>query len=135
MLGEPKTMQNNPSYKNVVEEVSNQLLDTAQQLVDAGHDSRTICLDPGIGFGKSLHHNLDLLKSWDMLRGEHDFSVLWGVSRKSMIGQITGHTSTDDRLFGTLGLAAYANMVGVDWLRVHDVQAHTDVLQVLRALD
>ena len=135
MLGEPKTMQNNPSYQNVVQEVSNQLLVTAQQLVDAGHDSRTICLDPGIGFGKSLHHNLDLLKSWDMLRGEHDFSVLWGVSRKSMIGQITGHTSTDDRLFGTLGLAAYANMVGVDWLRVHDVQAHTDVLQVLRALD
>ena len=135
MFGEPKSMQANPSYRDVVKEISSELLNTAQQLVDAGHEPSQICLDPGIGFGKTLQHNLDLLKGWESLRGEHDFSILWGVSRKSMIGQLTGHSASEDRLFGTLGVAAYAKDVGIDWLRVHDVQAHTDLLQVLHALD
>ena len=135
MLGEPKTMQTNPAYADVVAEISSELLNTAQQLVEAGHDSSLICLDPGIGFGKTLQHNIDLLKGWQALRGEHDFAILWGVSRKSMIGQITGHSTTEDRLYGTLGVAAYAKHVGIDWLRVHDVQAHTDLLHVLQALD
>ena len=135
MLGEPKSMQANPSYRDVVKEISSELLNTAQQLVDAGHEPSQICLDPGIGFGKTLQHNLDLLKGWESLRGEHDFSILWGVSRKSMIGQLTGHSASEDRLFGTLGVAAYARDVGIDWLRVHDVQAHTDLLKVLHALD
>ena len=89
MLGEPKTMQANPSYRDVVKEISSELLTTAQQLVDAGHEPSRICLDPGIGFGKTLEHNIDLLKGWESLRGEHDFPILWGVSRKSMIGQLT----------------------------------------------
>ena len=79
--------------------------------------------------------NIDLLKGRQAFRGEYDFPVLWGVSRKSMIGQITGHSTTEERLYGTLGVAAYANQVGIDWLRVHDVQAHTDVLNVLDVLD
>ena len=87
-----------------------------------------------IGFGKTLEHNIDLLNGWEIFRGEHDFSVLWGVSRKSMIGQLTGHSSTDDRLYGTLGVAAHAQQVGIDWLRVHDVQAHTDLLAVMQRL-
>ena len=135
MLGEPKTMQSNPSYQDVVNDVSSELLNTAQLLVDAGHDPQKICLDPGIGFGKTLDHNIDLLKSSQHFRGEYDFSILWGVSRKSMIGQLTGHSSTEDRLFGTLGVAAYAKQVGIDWLRVHDVQAHSDLLGVLQQLD
>ena len=135
MLGEPKTMQANPSYRDVVKEISSELLTTAQQLVDAGHEPSRICLDPGIGFGKTLEHNIDLLKGWNSLRGDHDFPILWGVSRKSMIGQLTGHCATEDRLFGTLGVAAYAHDVGIDWLRVHDVQAHSELLNVLRALD
>ena len=134
MLGEPKTMQANPSYRDVVNDVSTELLKTAQELVDAGHEPRRICLDPGIGFGKTLQHNLELLKGWESLRGEHDFPILWGVSRKSMIGQLTGHKASEDRLFGTLGVAAFAHNAGIDWLRVHDVQAHTDLLQVLHAL-
>ena len=134
MLGEPKTMQHNPSYGNVLLEVSHQLLTTAEYLVDAGLEPNKICLDPGIGFGKTLEHNIDLLKGWETFRGEHDFSVLWGVSRKSMIGQLTGHSSTDDRLYGTLGVAAHAQQVGIDWLRVHDVQAHTDLLGVMQRL-
>lgn len=135
MLGEPKTMQSNPTYRDVVGDVSSELLNTAQTLVDAGHDAQNVCLDPGIGFGKTLEHNIDLLKSWQQFRGEHDFSILWGVSRKSMIGQLTGHSSTEDRLFGTLGVAAYAQQAGIDWLRVHDVQAHSDLLRVLQQLD
>jgi dihydropteroate synthase len=135
MLGEPKTMQSNPTYRDVVGDVSTELLNTAQTLVDAGHDAQNVCLDPGIGFGKTLEHNIDLLKSWQQFRGEHDFSILWGVSRKSMIGQLTGHSSTEDRLFGTLGVAAYAQQAGIDWLRVHDVQAHSDLLGVLQQLD
>ena len=135
MLGEPKSMQSNPAYGDVVTEISSELLGTAQQLVDSGHEPNSICLDPGIGFGKTLEHNIDLLKGWQAFRGEYDFPILWGVSRKSMIGQITGHSTTEDRLYGTLGVAAYANKVGVDWLRVHDVQAHTDVLNVLDVLD
>ena len=134
MLGEPKTMQHNPSYGNALLEVSHQLLTTAEYLVDAGLEPNKICLDPGIGFGKTLEHNIDLLNGWETLRGEHDFSVLWGVSRKSMIGQLTGHSSTDDRLYGTLGVAAHAQQVGIDWLRVHDVQAHTDLLDVMQRL-
>ena len=134
MLGEPKTMQDNPSYGNVLLEVSHQLLTTAEYLVDAGLEPSKICLDPGIGFGKTLEHNIDLLNGWEMFRGEHDFSILWGVSRKSMIGQLTGHSSTDDRLYGTLGVAAHAQHVGIDWLRVHDVQAHTDLLEVMQKL-
>jgi dihydropteroate synthase len=135
MLGEPKTMQSNPTYRDVVGDVSTELLNTAQTLVDAGHDAQKVCLDPGIGFGKTLEHNIDLLKSWQQFRGEHDFSILWGVSRKSMIGQLTGQSSTEDRLFGTLGVAAYAQQAGIDWLRVHDVQAHSDLLRVLQQLD
>lgn len=135
MLGEPKTMQKNPSYDNVVQEVASELLSTAQELVDAGHDTKHICLDPGIGFGKILNHNIELLKGWSELRGQNDFSILWGVSRKSMIGQLTGHESTEDRLFGTLGVAAYAHQAGIDWLRVHDVQAHADLLRVMQHLD
>ena len=134
MLGEPKTMQHNPSYGNALLEVSHQLLTTAEYLVDAGLEPNKICLDPGIGFGKTLEHNIDLLNGWETFRGEHDFSVLWGVSRKSMIGQLTGHSSTDDRLYGTLGVAAHAQQVGIDWLRVHDVQAHTDLLGVMQRL-
>ena len=135
MLGEPKTMQSNPSYQDVVNDVSSELFNTAHLLVDAGHDPQNICLDPGIGFGKTLDHNIDLLRSSQHFRGEYDFSILWGVSRKSMIGQLTGHTSTEDRLFGTLGVAAYAQKVGIDWLRIHDVQAHSDLLRVLQQLD
>lgn len=135
MLGEPKTMQKNPSYSNVVQEVASELLSTAQVLVDAGHDAKHICLDPGIGFGKTLNHNLELLKGWNEFRSQHDYSILWGISRKSMIGQLTGHESTDDRLFGTLGVAAYAHQVGIDWLRVHDVQAHADLLGVMQHFD
>ena len=89
-----------------------------------------ICLDPGIGFGKNLTHNLELLHS----RSNSDYSILWGVSRKSMFKQLLGREQSEDRLAGTLGVAAHAMLEGVDILRVHDVEAHNDLLTTLATL-
>lgn len=134
MLGEPGNMQNEPDYADVVGEVSANLLAVADKLVAAGHPADLISLDPGIGFGKRLEHNLDLLRSDAGLRGDAEFSLLWGVSRKSMFKELLGRDSTDARLAGTLAVAAHAMAVGVDILRVHDVAEHHDLLSTLVAL-
>ena len=130
MQGEPGNMQQNPTYDDVVSEVHESLISTANTLVSKGHDSAMICLDPGIGFGKNLTHNLELLHS----RSDSDYSILWGVSRKSMFKQLLGREKTEDRLAGTLGVAAHAMLEGVDILRVHDVEAHNDLLTTLATL-
>ncbi len=134
MLGEHGNMQNEPDYADVVGEVSANLLAVAEKLVAAGHPADLISLDPGIGFGKRLEHNLDLLRSDANLRGDAEFSLLWGVSRKSMFKELLGRDSTDARLAGTLAVAAHAMAVGVDILRVHDVAEHHDLLSTLAVL-
>ena len=130
MQGEPGNMQQEPIYEDVVSEVYSYLTSTANQLVEKGHDPNLICLDPGIGFGKTLTHNLELLHS----RGGSKYSVLWGVSRKSMFAQLLDRKETEQRLPGTLGVAAHAMLEGVDMLRVHDVEAHSDLLTTLATL-
>ena len=130
MQGEPGNMQQNPVYDDVHKEVYDELNETAAALVEGGHEPGLICLDPGIGFGKSLTHNLELLHS----RSDSNYSILWGVSRKSMFDQLLGRTETADRLPGTLAVAAHAMLEGVDILRVHDVQAHADLLTTLATL-
>ena len=130
MQGEPGNMQSNPTYENVVADVYSNLISTADRLVEKGHDSGLICLDPGIGFGKTLTQNLELLHS----RSDSNYSILWGVSRKSMFAQLLGRMETDERLAGTLGVAAHAMIEGVDILRVHDVEAHADLLTTLATL-
>ena len=134
MQGTPTTMQKGPSYTKCAEEVSHQLLETARALKTAGHPIELIALDPGIGFGKNLDHNIELLQHPDLMRGIEGFAVLWGVSRKSMIGAITGKENPGDRLAGTLGVAAVAHYEGVDLLRVHDVTEHADLLKMLDVL-
>ena len=94
-----------------------------------------MCLDPGIGFGKEHHHNLALLNQGNGLTEGGRWAVLWGVSRKSVVGQLTGRSNPDDRLPGTLGLAALACLRGVGVLRVHDVEPHQDLLAALRPFD
>ncbi|HIF05080.1 MAG TPA: dihydropteroate synthase, partial [Candidatus Poseidoniales archaeon] len=89
-----------------------------------------ICLDPGIGFGKNLNQNLELLHQ----RGFSDYSVMWGVSRKSLFNELLNRPSTDGRLPGTLGVAAHAMLEGVDLLRVHDVAEHSDLLTTMATL-
>ncbi|MDP6899765.1 MAG: dihydropteroate synthase [Candidatus Thalassarchaeaceae archaeon] len=130
MQGEPGNMQSDPSYNHVVEEVYNSLHSIASTLVEKGHDPNLICLDPGIGFGKTLTHNLELLHS----RSDSEYSILWGVSRKSMFTHLLGREKSDQRLAGTLGVAAHAMLDGVDILRVHDVEEHSDLLTTLATL-
>ena len=135
MQGEPQSMQKKPSYDDCAREVSTQLLETARGLVAAGLPAELIVLDPGIGFGKLLEHNIDLLQRHELFRGIEGFSLLWGVSRKSMIGQLTGHEDPNQRLSGTLAVAAMAYYQGIDIVRVHDVQEHVDLFKVLNSID
>ena len=132
MLGEPGNMQDNPEYDDVNSEVNQYLISKARELVELEHPMDKIYLDPGIGFGKKLEHNIQLLKSCDSLR---PYSVLWGVSRKSMIGQICNQPDTENRLAGSLAVAAKGFYEGIDIIRVHDVREHVDLFSVLERLE
>lgn len=134
MQGEPEKMQENPEYNNCVEEVSSFLFDKAQELVESGHPKELIIIDPGIGFGKLLSHNIQIIKSIETLT-ESNFSTLLGVSRKSMIGQITGKQKTEDRLPGTLATSAFAFYNKIDIIRVHDIDENVDLMKVLNELN
>ena len=133
MLGEPGDMQNNPHYDDLVGEVSAFLLDRMQQCAAAGIASDRIVLDPGFGFAKTLQHNLSLFKHMDalLLLGR---PLLVGVSRKSMIGQALNR-SVDERLYGSLALAALAMNKGARILRVHDVAQTVDVVRMIAAVE
>ena len=135
MQGEPGTMQTNPTYGDCVAEVSHDLNATFRMLVERGHPPELIVLDPGIGFGKTQANNLALLGAGQTIAEPSTTPVLWGVSRKSIVGHITGHQDPDDRLAGTLGLAVVAQRKGIDLLRIHDVQAHVDLFAALNAVN
>jgi len=133
MLGEPKSMQQHPRYKDVVREVRDFLAERAQQAIRAGVEVENIILDPGIGFGKTLEHNLKLLKRLDSLV-ELGFPVLVGVSRKSFLGKITGSEDPKSRLFGTVAANVLAYERGASVFRVHDVRANKEALAVAAAI-
>ena len=135
MQGEPESMQDEPHYSETRTDVANELLHRAHNLIEAGHPPDRICLDPGIGFGKRLEDNLNLLSDADWIRGPHNLSVLRGVSRKSMIRDLLNRNETSERLAGTLGVAAHALKVGVDILRVHDVAEHGDLGRTISELE
>ncbi|MAR94736.1 MAG: dihydropteroate synthase [Euryarchaeota archaeon] len=134
MQGEPEKMQENPEYENCVDEVSSFLFSKVQQLLDSGHPKELIVIDPGIGFGKLLNHNIELMKNIHLLT-QSNFSTLLGVSRKSMIGQITGKQKTEDRLPGTLATSAFAFYNDIDIIRVHDIDENVDLMKVLSELN
>jgi dihydropteroate synthase len=131
MQGEPGTMQNEPDYEDCVSEVSTTLEGVRQRLMERGHPAELIVLDPGIGFGKTQAHNLELLNAGKTIASSGKTPVLWGVSRKSIVGHLTGRQRAEDRLSGTLALAAVAQRLGIDILRVHDVEAHIDLFNAL----
>ena len=133
MQGEPRTMQTNPQYGDVVSEVRDFLLDRASVCEKAGIASTRILLDPGFGFGKTLEHNLALLKNIGQLAGE-GYPLLVGISRKSMIGQLLGDAPVDRRLHGSVSAAVIAAMQGANILRVHDVRETVDALKIVEAL-
>jgi dihydropteroate synthase len=133
MQNDPATMQMHPSYANVFEEVRGFLSERADTLLEAGVAPNRLCIDPGIGFGKTPGHNISLLKNLGMLRQQLDIPLLIGVSRKSIIGAITGKP-VDQRLPGSLAAAVIAAQQGADIIRVHDVGATVDALKVWQAL-
>jgi len=132
MLGTPETMQQNPVYEDVVGEVREFLARRVDAAVEAGIRPGNIVIDPGFGFGKTIAHNLSLLKNLPVLR-ELGVPVLAGLSRKKMIGTILDRP-VDERLYGSLSVAVIAAMLGADILRVHDVVATADAIAMVRAL-
>ena len=133
MQGQPRSMQNNPEYKNVVEEVSVFLQQRIALCQQAGIDQQQIMIDPGFGFGKNLDHNLALLKHLSEFV-KMGFPVLVGTSRKSMLGHITG-AEVDQRLAAGLATTVLGYQTGARLFRVHDVKATVDALKVCYAVE
>ncbi|MGD8378033.1 MAG: dihydropteroate synthase [Gammaproteobacteria bacterium] len=132
MQGEPRTMQANPQYADVVADVSKFLGERVNVAIDAGVSRDNILLDPGFGFGKSVDHNLELLARLGELRALGR-PLLVGLSRKSLIGKLTG-APADQRLPGSLALAVLAASAGAAIVRVHDVAATVQALTVAQSV-
>jgi dihydropteroate synthase len=134
MLGEPHTMQADPVYEDVVFEVVAYLAAQAAALQAAGVAADRIVLDPGIGFGKTTAHNLELLARVGEIAAL-GYPVLVGASRKRFIGEVTGIDEPRERLPGSLAAALMAVRNGAGIVRVHDVAATVQALTVARAID
>lgn len=133
MLGEPRDMQDDPQYQDVVREVSDFLAEHMDRCVKAGIAQDRIILDPGFGFAKSLEHNLRLFNHMEALHALGR-PLLVGVSRKSMVGLALGRP-VGERLYGSLALAALAMVKGARILRVHDVAETVDVVRMIAAVE
>ena len=132
MLGDPRTMQDAPQYDDVVGEVHRFLTDRLFACQMAGIDKKKILVDPGFGFGKTLEHNLALLR--DLARFAEIAPVVAGLSRKATIGTLTGRVAHADRAAGSAAAALIAVQNGALIVRVHDVAITRDVLAVWRAV-
>jgi dihydropteroate synthase len=134
MQGEPRSMQEAPHYDDVVGEVHRFLADRLFACELAGIDKRKVLVDPGFGFGKTLEHNLELLRELERFV-DLGSGVYAGLSRKSMIGAITGRKEPAARAAGSVAAALIAVQQGAKLVRVHDVQATVDALAVWHAVD
>jgi len=132
MQQDPKTMQENPEYVDVVNEVITFLEGRVSMMEREGIARERMSIDPGFGFGKSLAHNMALLKNMNNVQAKIGLPLLAGLSRKSMIGALTGRR-VENRLAGSLGAALAAATQGASILRVHDVAETIDALTVWRA--
>ncbi|MBD3670938.1 MAG: dihydropteroate synthase [Gammaproteobacteria bacterium] len=132
MQGQPRTMQQDPHYEEVVTDVYDFLMQRVTACEDAGIARERLILDPGFGFGKSLQHNLRLLAHLDRFH-DSGFPLLVGMSRKSMLGMILDKP-VDQRLYGSLAVASIAAWQGAQIIRVHDVPETLDVLRVVEAI-
>lgn len=133
MQGEPRTMQNNPTYGDVVREVKQFLEEAIKRAMSYGIPRTAVMIDPGIGFGKTLEHNLLLLRHLSELKSLH-CPILIGVSRKSFIGKLCHQPDPQQRVWGTAAACAIAIANGADMVRVHDAQEMKDVCRVTDAL-
>jgi dihydropteroate synthase len=132
MRGEPRTMQENPRYDDVVRDVARELETWRDEAVAAGVDPSNVMIDPGIGFGKTFDHNLELLAHCD--RFKRIAPVVIGASRKGFIGHLTGRPGGAARMAGSLAAVAAAHRGGAAIVRVHDVRETVDFLKVLTAV-
>jgi dihydropteroate synthase len=133
MQGMPATMQAKPKYDDVVGEVLQFLLDRVKRVEQFGIPKERIFIDPGIGFGKTLEHNLLILRNICKFV-ETGYRVLVGTSRKSFIGKITGKENPSERIFGTAATVALCAIAGVSVVRVHDVAEMVDVVKVAKVV-
>jgi dihydropteroate synthase len=131
MRGTPQTMQNDPIYADVVSEIHDYLAARDTALLQAGIAPERVCLDPGIGFGKTHEHNLELIRSSHKFLGL-DRPILVGHSRKGFIGKLIGNKEAD-RAAGTLGVTLVLARLGIQIVRVHDVQATRHALATFQA--
>jgi dihydropteroate synthase len=135
MRGEPRTMQTDPRYDDVVEDVGHFLLERLDAAREAGIDPGALCADPGIGFGKTAQHNLTLLARLSALVERVDVPVLVGTSRKAFIGSVlAGASSPDDRDDGTLATVVWAVDHGAAIVRVHAVRPAVDAVRLWSAM-
>lgn len=133
MQGTPQTMQENPSYEDVVKDIYRFFEKQSQLIINEGLDASKIMIDPGIGFGKTLEHNLQLLKRLSEFKSL-GFPIVIGTSRKSFIGALTG-ASVDNRLPGTIASSALAVANGANIVRVHDVAELRQAMQIIDAIN
>ncbi len=133
MQNTPQTMQQQPQYQDVVAEVIAFLAQRVACLTQAGVARKRLCIDPGFGFGKTLAHNLTLLHHLPSIQAALDLPLLVGLSRKSMLGAITGQ-AVEQRLAGSLAAALAAAERGAHVLRVHDVAETVDAVKVWFAI-
>jgi dihydropteroate synthase len=134
MQGTPKTMQIEPKYKDVVAEVLAFLFERAKRAGGFGILKERIFIDPGIGFGKTVEHNLLLLRNIDRFV-DSGYRVCIGTSRKSFIGRMTGREKPAERIFGTAATVALCAAAGVSIVRVHDVAEMVDVVKIINAIE
>jgi dihydropteroate synthase len=133
MQGQPKTMQIAPHYIDVVEEVANFFRQQYGRAISCDIDPMAIAFDPGIGFGKTLEHNLELLENLQQLQVEGR-PIVVGVSRKRFLGKLIGAAKAQDLLAPTVAMTALLRQLGARILRVHDVKENVDALRVTEAL-
>jgi dihydropteroate synthase len=133
MQGTPRTMQIQPRYTDVVAQISEFFRQQIARAIGLNIDPMTIAFDPGIGFGKTVEHNLELLARLEELR-VHDRPLVVGVSRKSFLGKLIGSPEIDDRLIPGLALTSLLRARGADVFRVHDVRENVYALQVTEAI-
>ena len=133
MKGEPRNMQRSPRYNNVIAEIKKSLCQSLEIAREAGIAEDNMIIDPGVGFGKTVSHNLEILNRLDEFRSLGKL-ICVGTSQKSFIGKILDHKSSDDRLAGTIATCVIAITKGADILRVHDVKEAAEAAAITGAI-
>jgi dihydropteroate synthase len=132
MQGAPKNMQQNPTYANVIKDIKKFLKKQAEYAVKKGVDKSKIIVDPGIGFGKTLEHNIEIIRNLKQLK-KLGYPILIGPSRKAFIGKILD-APVEERLAGTIAAATICAINGADIIRVHDVKEIKQALKLTEAI-